>query len=79
MLFFVTPIFYPIEAVPERFRVYLQINPLTTIIEETRKVLLYAQTPDWNFFAISLAVGVVVFLLGFAWFNKTQKGFADVL
>lgn len=79
VLFFVTPIFYPVEAVPERFRGYLQINPLTTIIEETRKVLLYAQTPDWNFFAISLAVGVVVFLLGFAWFNKTQKGFADVL
>ena len=79
VLFFATPIFYPVEQVPEKFRTVLQINPLTIMIEESRKVMLLSQTPDWKFFGISLAVGIVVFLLGFAWFNKTQKGFADVL
>ena len=79
VLFFVTPIFYPITAVPERLQIFLKVNPLTLLIEETRKVFLYAQMPDWNFFAISLATGIAVCLLGVAWFNKTQKGFADVL
>lgn len=79
VLFFITPIFYPISAVPEKLQFILKTNPLTMIIEETRKVLLYASMPDWNFFAITLAVGAAVFILGFAWFNKTQKGFADVL
>ncbi len=79
VLFFITPIFYPISAVPEKLQILLKINPLTMMIEETRKVLLYAQVPDWKFFAVSLAVGIAVFILGFAWFNKTQKGFADVL
>ena len=49
------------------------------MIEQTRMVLLYARIPDWKLICISLAIGVIVFILGFAWFNKTQKGFADVI
>ena len=79
VLFFMTPIFYPVSAVPERLQIFLKLNPLTMMIEESRKVFLYAQMPDWNFFMISAAVGIAVFWLGIAWFNKTQKGFADVL
>ena len=79
VLFFITPIFYPISKVPQNLQIILQVNPLTLMIEETRKVFLYAQMPDWSFFGITLLVGVTVFILGFAWFNKTQKGFADVL
>ena len=79
VLFFMTPIFYPVSAVPEKLQIFLKVNPLTMMIEETRKVFLYAKMPDWNFFMISTAVGFAVFWLGLAWFNKTQKGFADVL
>ena len=79
ILFFMTPIFYPIAAVPERYRWPLQINPLTTMIEETRKIFLYGQLPDWKFLGISFLISLIVCQLGVAWFSKTKKGFSDVL
>ncbi len=79
IFFFLTPIFYPVSAVPVSFRKFLWFNPLTYMIEQTRMVLLYARIPDWKLICISLAIGIIVFILGFAWFNKTQKGFADVI
>ena len=79
IFFFLTPIFYPVSAVPVSFRKFLWFNPLTYMIEQTRMVLLYARIPDWKLICISLAIGVIVFIMGFAWFNKTQKGFADVI
>ena len=79
ILFFMTPIFYSISQVPEKYRWLLQLNPLTTMIEEARKVFLFGQLPDWNFLGISFLISVVVCQLGVAWFTKTKKGFSDVL
>ena len=78
-LFFMTPIFYPINMVPERFQLVLRLNPLTTIIQEARKVMLYNTWPDWLMLGIIFIVSLVVFQLGYAWFMKTKRGFADVL
>ena len=79
IMFFMTPIFYSVEQLPERFRWLLQINPLTILIDETRKVVLLHEYPDWLFLGLSYLVGIVVLQLGFTWFTKTKKGFADVL
>ena len=78
-LIFLSPIFYPITALPEAFRPYLYLNPLTPAAEQARAVLILGQMPDWRMFAIFLAVSVIVAVLGFAFFQKTRKGFADVL
>ena len=79
MLFFMTPIFYPISIVPEKLRWILEFNPLSPIVEETRKVLLYGQLPDPGVCLTSYILSFVVFQLGLVWFMKTKKGFADVL
>lgn len=79
VLFFMTPIFYSVEQLPERFRWVLQMNPLTILIDETRKVVLLHQFPDWLFLGISYLIGIAILQLGFTWFTKTKKGFADVL
>lgn len=79
ILFFMTPIFYPIKAVPNEFQLPLRINPLTIMIEEMRKVFLFGQLPSWGFLGIAFIVSVLVFHLGFMWFYKTKRGFADVL
>ena len=78
-LFFMTPIFYPISMVPEKFQLVLRLNPLTTIIQETRKVMLFNAWPDWRVLGIIFIVSLVVFQLGYIWFMKTKRGFADVL
>lgn len=79
ILFFMTPIFYPITLVPERLRWILELNPLSPLVEETRKYVLFGHLPDWTVCGISLLVSFVVCQLGLAWFIKTKKGFADVL
>lgn len=79
VLMFMTPIFYPVTALPEGFRQWLYLNPVTPIIEQVRDVLYWGQRPDFSLLGIYTLVSVVVAWLGFAWFQKTRKGFADVL
>ncbi len=79
ILFFLTPIFYPVSAIPERFRLPIRLNPLALLIEEARKVFLYGELPDWRFLGAAFLVSLLVLHLGFLWFHKTKKGFADVL
>lgn len=79
VLLFLSPVFYPISALPEEYRIWLKLNPLTFIIEEGRKTLIFGQIPDWTGWVLYLAVSVTVSWLGFWWFQKTRNGFADVL
>ena len=79
ILFFITPVFYPINAVPENFQVYLEMNPLTVFIEQARNVFLYGNMPDWSFLGIATLVSLAILQLGFFFFFRTKKGFADVL
>lgn len=78
-LMFLSPIFFPVTALPEEFRPLLNLNPLTPAIESARDVLIWGHQPDWTLLGASLAASTVVAWLGFAWFQKTRKGFADVL
>lgn len=79
ILFFMTPIFYPVSLVPERLQWILHINPLTPVVEESRKLLLYGQQPDYAVCFWLLIFSLIVFQLGFVCFSKMKKGFADVL
>ena len=77
--FFVTPIFYPLDAVPEGFRHLVELNPLSPVVDNFRRVILWGTLPEWKPFAVWLGVTGVVMLLGYAWFMKTKKGFSDVI
>ncbi|MDP3028252.1 MAG: ABC transporter permease [Deltaproteobacteria bacterium] len=79
VLLFVSAVFYPISALPRRYQVWLQLNPLAFIIEEGRKSLIFGQLPDIGRWGIMLAGGILIAWAGFAWFQKTRRGFADVL
>lgn len=79
VLTFLSPVFYPITAVPASVRPFIMANPLTFIIEQSREVLIWGHWPDWLGLSIYSAIAVFVAWIGFAWFQKTRKGFADVL
>jgi lipopolysaccharide transport system permease protein len=79
VLMFASPVFYPLTALPENIRPWLILNPLTFIIEQARAVLIFGQIPDWVGLAIYSLVSIVIAWIGYAWFQKTRKGFADVL
>jgi lipopolysaccharide transport system permease protein len=79
VLMFLTPIFYPLEALPEKYRPFLHINPMTHIIVEARDMMLWGKVIDWRIWAFTLVLSLLTAWFGFAWFQKTRKGFADVL
>jgi lipopolysaccharide transport system permease protein len=78
-LMFISPVFFPVAAVPERFRFLIHANPLTFIIEQTREVLIWGHQPSWLGLATYAFFAALFFWLGFVLFQKTRKGFADVL
>jgi lipopolysaccharide transport system permease protein len=79
ILLFLSPIFYPIAALPEAFRPWLLANPLTFIIGQARAVLVFGQYPNWSGLALYTVAAFAFAWAGFWWFQKTRKGFADVL
>jgi lipopolysaccharide transport system permease protein len=78
-LMFLSPIFFPVSSLPPSFRALVYWNPLTFPIEQSRKVLIWGQPIDWAAWFSYFGISLVVAWLGFAWFQKTRKGFADVL
>ena len=79
VLLFLSPVFYPISALPERLQFWIMLNPLTFMIEQSRAVIIFGKQPDWIGLGIYAAISLIVAWLGFWWFQKTRKGFADVL
>lgn len=79
VMLFLAPVFYPVTALPEEMRPWIMANPLTFIIEQAREVLIWGRLPDWAGLGIYTLVATAVAWAGYAWFQKTRKGFADVL
>jgi len=79
VLLFLSPVMYPTTAIPEAFRVWFNLNPLTSILNDFRATLLWGQVLDWPLWMVWFVVSALVAWLGYAWFIKTKPGFADVM
>lgn len=79
ILLFASPVFYPVTALPESLRPWLMLNPLTFIIEQARAVLIFGQLPYLPGLLLYTVVSLIFAWAGYAWFQKTRKGFANVL
>ncbi|CAM2187814.1 Transport permease protein [Burkholderia latens] len=79
ILMFLSPIFYPAASLPAQVQVFVLSNPLAFLIEESRQVLLFGAWPNWSELVLHFIGGTLCAVLGFHWFQKTRKGFADVI
>lgn len=79
MLLFLSPVFYPLSALPEKFHAVAYANPLVFPIEVFRGALFAGISPDWRSVFLYAAVAAAVSVLGYCWFQLTRRGFADVL
>lgn len=79
LLLFASPVFYPVSALPEYIQPWMMLNPLTFIIEQARAVLIFGQPPYTAGLMLYWLVALVFAWVGYAWFQKTRKGFANVL
>lgn len=78
MLLFLSPVFYPVSAVPEMLRPIYQYNPLGTVIESIRNAII-GQQVEWSTWGMALSFGLAILILGYAFFQHSRDEFADVL
>jgi homopolymeric O-antigen transport system permease protein len=76
---YLTPIIYPESLVPERYLGIVNLNPFTPLVRNYRRIILDGSMPDWRGLAYFGAFAAVSFILGYWWFARTRKNFADVI
>lgn len=79
MFMFLSPVFYPATSLKESYRGWIAYNPLTLIIEQTRGLVMFDQTPAWRALGVYTLIALAVMWFGYWWFQRTRDGFADVL
>ncbi len=75
--FYLTPIIYPIDIVPQKYLWVFDLNPNSLFINAYRRVILYNEAPGWDKVIAGLIIAVVTFLVGYYLFKKMEPGFAD--
>ncbi|MEJ2722478.1 MAG: ABC transporter permease [bacterium] len=78
-LLFITPIIYPTSIASDRVRALLAFNPLTGLIEAFRASMLPTRSVDWALLGQSVLITLVIFVIGAAYFRKTEREFADII
>jgi len=76
---FVTPIIYPISILPEKYKIFVALNPMTGIIEAFRSTVIPNKHIDMLLLLYSVIVSLLIFLLGLMYFRKMEKEFADLV
>ncbi len=79
LLLFVSPVLYPLDALPEAFRPFVALNPITIPIEEARNIIIFKKPPEMLKLASYSACSLLVFLSGYVTFRRLRSGFADVV
>lgn len=78
-LIFLSPVFYPIESVPQEYRGFIEANPLTQYVQMTRGIMVFGVTPSFTDYSFSFLLSACLAAIGYWWFSITKRGFSDVL
>lgn len=78
-LMFLSPIFYPLSALPEGYRELVALSPITAAVDQARDLMFWGKPLIWGSWLVQLAISLVIGCVGFAWFQQTRRGFADVI
>lgn len=76
---FASPVLFPLDAVPENYRMLLYFNPITLIVEQVREIVILGVIPNLIYTLIYSIVAVSILCFGVIWFKVLKKGFSDVL
>lgn len=79
ILMYMSPVFFPLSAVPEQFRAFMMINPMTYTIENMRNVIMYGNHINPGYYAVSFGTALIAYLAGYWVFHRAKSGFADLL
>lgn len=72
---YLTPVFYPMEIIPDKYIIFINCNPLTYYVTYFRKILIYNEIPDLNLNLICLFISMISVIVGVIIFKKNQNKF----
>jgi lipopolysaccharide transport system permease protein len=79
VLMFLSAVFYPISALPEKWQPLLLANPLVLVIEQTRLVMVRGKAPSMLYLSLGIALATASCEISYRLFQKARRGFADVI
>ncbi|HIA92198.1 TPA: hypothetical protein EYO12_03740 [Candidatus Saccharibacteria bacterium] len=79
VLFFTTPIFYPISFLPEKLQLLAQLNPLTPLITAFRDGFYSPASIDIRFLALSGVTSILVVVFSILFYKKKINSYVDAL
>jgi len=79
LLMYATPVIYPMSSIPEQYKIYIQINPMASVVESFKYIFLGAGTLNWWLLAYSCVFMVALLFVGIIIFNRTEKNFMDTV
>ena len=79
ILFFLTPVIYPVEAIPPSVRAYFKLNILTVLVEDARNIILFGKAFPWGAWSVTLLISAGVCIAGYFFFMLSKKAYADFL
>ena len=79
MWMFLSPVAYPISIVPERYLKLYMLNPMASIIDGYRMVVLHGTAPHLGNLIWIFLVSVVVIVLSYSFFKVQERKFADLV
>jgi ABC-type polysaccharide/polyol phosphate export permease len=74
---YLTPVIYPADLIPARYKIFFQLNPLSVIINAYRQTILGGGAPNYTSIFIAVGVSLLTLLLGLTYFKSREKIFAD--
>lgn len=74
---YITPVIYPADLVPEKYRIVFQLNPMAVIVNAYRQTILGGGAPNYSSLLIAFLLSIFVLLLGLSYFKSREKIFAD--
>jgi lipopolysaccharide transport system permease protein len=79
ILFFVSPVLYAGDLVPQQYNFLFNLNPLAGIMTAQRAMILGNASIDWFYFGLSFIISVTIFITGMLYFKRYERGMADVI
>ena len=79
MWLYVTPVIYSIDKIPEKYQIFIWLNPMTGVIEGFRWALLGQASPNWSMMGISLVVIFMLLVSGAIYFKRMERAFVDII
>jgi lipopolysaccharide transport system permease protein len=76
---FATPVVYPLSQIPEKYRIYFVLNPMTSVVEGFRQAFLGAGSLSAPYYVLGVAITLVICFVGIVLFNRIEKTFVDTI